>query len=115
MTDHPVRRGTVGPARLVQGPGLLDGDVHLDVTCSQRRRRVGDLLLHFPRRYVSTHELSEVGEPVEGEQLSVVGRIVSSEIKPFVDFSALDLVGVAVPAGTRSDRALVKPTKGEGR
>ncbi|MGZ5400248.1 MAG: DEAD/DEAH box helicase, partial [Nocardioides sp.] len=46
---------------------------------------VGDLLFHFPRRYVKTTELSEVGEPVEGEPVSVVGRITSSEIKPFRD------------------------------
>ena len=29
-------------------------------------------------------------------------------IEPFVDFSSLDLVGVVVPSGTRSDRALVE-------
>ncbi len=46
---------------------------------------VGDLLLHFPRRYVKTTELSDVDEPVEGEPVSVVGRITASEIKPFRD------------------------------
>ena len=44
---------------------------------------VGDLLFHFPRRYVKTNELSEVAEPVEGEPLSVVGRITASEVKTF--------------------------------
>jgi rod shape-determining protein MreC len=29
-------------------------------------------------------------------------------IEPFVDFSALDLVGVVVPTGTRSDRAIIE-------
>ena len=29
-------------------------------------------------------------------------------IDPFVDFGALDLVGVVVPSGTRSDRALIE-------
>ena len=28
-------------------------------------------------------------------------------IEPFVDFSSLDLVGVVVPSGTRSDRAVI--------
>ena len=46
---------------------------------------VGDLLFHFPRRYVKTNELSEVAEPVEGEPLSVVGRITSSDVKTFQD------------------------------
>ena len=44
---------------------------------------VGDLIWHFPRRYVRTTELSEVSEPTEGEMLSVVGRVTSSEVKPF--------------------------------
>ena len=30
-------------------------------------------------------------------------------IDPFVDFGALDLVGVVVPSGTDSDRAVVEP------
>jgi ATP-dependent DNA helicase RecG len=46
---------------------------------------VGDLLFHFPRRYVKTTEVSEVAEPVEGEAVSVVGQVASSEIKPFRD------------------------------
>ncbi|WP_114422760.1 ATP-dependent DNA helicase RecG [Nocardioides houyundeii] len=46
---------------------------------------VGDLLWHFPRRYVPTAELSEVDEPREGEMLSVVGLITSSQVKSFVN------------------------------
>ncbi|MGH3346405.1 MAG: ATP-dependent DNA helicase RecG, partial [Nocardioides sp.] len=46
---------------------------------------VGDLLFHFPRRYVKTTEVSDVAEPVEGEAISVVGEVTSSEIKPFRD------------------------------
>jgi rod shape-determining protein MreC len=29
-------------------------------------------------------------------------------IRPYVDFGALDLVGVVVPSGTHSDRAVVE-------
>jgi rod shape-determining protein MreC len=29
-------------------------------------------------------------------------------IKPFVDFAALDLVGVVVPSGTRTDRGIIE-------
>ncbi len=46
---------------------------------------VGDLLYHFPRRYVRTTEVGDVAEPVEGQAISVVGRITSSEVKPFRD------------------------------
>ena len=42
---------------------------------------VGDLLAHFPRRYVKTEELSDVDEPTEGQVVSVVGEVISSEVK----------------------------------
>ena len=44
---------------------------------------VGDLLRHFPRRYVQTKELSEVGKPEVGQLLSVVGEVTASAVKPF--------------------------------
>ncbi len=44
---------------------------------------IGDLLRHFPRRYVEATELSEVATPVVGEQLTIVGEVRSSESAPF--------------------------------
>ncbi len=44
---------------------------------------VGELLTHLPRRYVRTEELSEVGHPVPGQHLTVVGEVTASEVKPF--------------------------------
>ena len=44
---------------------------------------VGDLLAHFPRRYVKTTELSDLDDPVEGQIVSVVGQVTSSEVKSF--------------------------------
>ncbi|MFL6001766.1 MAG: ATP-dependent DNA helicase RecG [Nocardioides sp.] len=44
---------------------------------------VGDLLAHFPRRYVETSELSDLDEPTEGQIVSVVGQVTSSEVKSF--------------------------------
>ena len=44
---------------------------------------VGDLLAHFPRRYVETSELSDQGEPSEGQVVSVVGEVTSSQVKSF--------------------------------
>ena len=64
---------------------------------------------------------SEGGAPyVRGIPIGRVTAVFSSPretsrravIEPFVDFTSLDLVGVVVPAGTHSDRALVNA---EGR
>ena len=44
---------------------------------------VGDLLSHFPRRYVETSELSAMDAPAEGQVVSVVGEVTSSEVKSF--------------------------------
>ena len=46
---------------------------------------VGDLLRHFPRRYVKTGELTQVADLREGEMLTVVGEIVRSELKTYQD------------------------------
>jgi ATP-dependent DNA helicase RecG len=46
-------------------------------------RTVGDLLRHFPRRYVAASELSEVATPVVGEQLTIVGEVRSCSSAPF--------------------------------
>ncbi len=46
-------------------------------------RTIGDLLRHFPRRYVAATELSEVATPVVGEQLTIVGEVRSCESAPF--------------------------------
>ena len=46
-------------------------------------RTVGDLLRHFPRRYVAATELSEVATPVVGEQLTIVGEVRSCESASF--------------------------------
>lgn len=66
---------------------------------------------------------SKGGAPyVAGIPIGQVSAIFSSPretsrravIEPFVDFSALDLVGVVVPAGTEADRELFR-AEGEGR
>ena len=44
---------------------------------------VGQLLMHFPRRYQSMDELTEVDRPEVGQHLSVVGEVVYSEAKSF--------------------------------
>ena len=46
---------------------------------------VGDLLRHFPRRYLKTAELTEMPELHEGEMLTVVGEIARCEVKQYTD------------------------------
>ena len=46
---------------------------------------VGDLLLHFPRRYIRTGELTKVKELKSGEMLTVVGEIIESESHTYLD------------------------------
>ena len=46
---------------------------------------VGDLLHHFPRRYVRTGELTRVSQLEQGQMLTVVGEIVQSEVKSYTD------------------------------
>jgi ATP-dependent DNA helicase RecG len=48
-------------------------------------RTVGDLLLHFPRRYVRTGELTKVTDLRPGEMLTVVGEIVESSVNTYLD------------------------------
>jgi ATP-dependent DNA helicase RecG len=48
-------------------------------------RTVGDLLFHFPRRYVRTGELTEVKELTSGQMLTVVGEIVASDVNSYLD------------------------------
>jgi ATP-dependent DNA helicase RecG len=48
-------------------------------------RTVGDLLRHFPRRYLNTADLTKVEDLREGDYLTVVGEIVGSEVKEYTD------------------------------
>jgi ATP-dependent DNA helicase RecG len=48
-------------------------------------RTVGDLLFHFPRRYVRTGELTQVKELESGQMITVVGEIVESEVNSYLD------------------------------
>ena len=56
--------------RLAEGLGILT---------------VGDLLRHFPRRYIKTGELSQVSDLEPGEMITVVGEIAVSELRTYRD------------------------------
>ncbi|MDQ4052124.1 MAG: ATP-dependent DNA helicase RecG [Actinomycetota bacterium] len=46
---------------------------------------VGDLMRHFPRRYLKTGELTRIDDLAEGQLLTVVGQIAHSEVKTYRD------------------------------
>ncbi len=48
-------------------------------------RTVGDLLHHFPRRYIKTGELTKVSDLEQGQFLTVVGEIVKSDVRTYND------------------------------
>ena len=48
-------------------------------------RTVGDLLQHFPRRYIRKGDVDDPGSLEEGGHLTVLGRIVSSQQKTWLD------------------------------
>ena len=93
----------------LQGRGELGGEAPLDLKLLDASvlANEGDNVVTFG---------SEDGAPyVAGIPIGTVAAVFSSpretarrvEINPFVDFTSLDLVGVVVPDGTRSDRALI--------
>lgn len=43
---------------------------------------VGDLLRHYPRRYTERGELTNLGELVEGEQVTVMAEVISVTVRP---------------------------------
>ncbi len=46
---------------------------------------VGDLLRHFPRRYVETGALTKLDDLEPGQMLTVIGEIVRSDLKRYTD------------------------------
>jgi ATP-dependent DNA helicase RecG len=63
-----------------------DGARHADkLVKASGLETVGDLLGLYPRRYVAKGSLSDLGELVEGDILSMVGEIVSSQPRSYRD------------------------------
>ena len=95
----------------LHGRGVLGGDGRLDLEL------VDDTAVPAKHDVVVTWG-SEAGGPyVAGVPVGRVTTVYSSlretaqraVIDPFVDFGALDLVGVVVPSGTDSDRSVIEP------
>src|SRR5205085_11460440 len=63
----------------------LGGKRAKDVEKETGLATVGDLLGHYPRTYVDKGRLSELDDLVEGDLISLVGQVVSSELKTYQD------------------------------
>lgn len=99
----------------LQGRGEIGGAARLDLELLDQRLvpAKGDTVLSWGSLDDDGATVGPYvpGVPV-GEVVSVYASLRESTqravIDPFVDFSGLDLVGVVVPSGTRSDRAVVE-------
>ena len=105
-----ARVGSSMQVGLLHGRGVLGSDGRLDLEL------VDQTAVPAEHDTVVTWG-SEAGGPyVSGVPVGRVTRVYSSVrettqravIDPFVDFGALDLVGVVVPSGTASDRAVIE-------
>jgi ATP-dependent DNA helicase RecG len=65
--------------------GDVKPKVHQAIVDKLGLRTVGDLLHHFPRRYLETGTLTAVSELKRGQLLTVVGEIQTSKINEYKD------------------------------
>jgi rod shape-determining protein MreC len=103
------RLGSSMELGFLRGSGDVDGSGRLDLQLVDRSvtPRRGDVVVswgsHDDRPYVAGVPIGRV----DADYSSPREQSTEAVITPFVDFSSLDLVGVVVNPGTRSDRRLV--------
>ena len=92
----------------VRGDGrLAGGSLELQLVDQSATPATGDTVVTWG----STKDAPYVSGVPIGQVTSVYSSVRDSSktaaVKPYVDFGALDLVGVVVPSGTTSDRAII--------
>lgn len=92
----------------VRGGGQLDGgDLELQLVDQSATPAQGDTVVTWGSAKAAPYVS---GVPI-GKVTSVYSSVRDSSktaaVQPYVDFGALDLVGVVVPSGTKSDRAVI--------
>ncbi|QIG42325.1 ATP-dependent DNA helicase RecG [Nocardioides anomalus] len=70
LGEPKEKKGRTRNERIVEGLGI---------------ETVGDLLHHFPRRYVETGQLTALDELEKGQFLTLVGEIASSRVNTYMD------------------------------
>ncbi|QNN53394.1 rod shape-determining protein MreC [Nocardioides mesophilus] len=114
------RLGSTMEIGFLRGLGRVSDDsLELDLVDTSAAPERGDVLVTWGSRDGAPY--------VAGVPIGTVASVTSSprqlsreaEIRPFVDFTSLDLVGVVVDPGTASDRSLIEAGRttgtGEGR
>ncbi len=104
------RVGSSMEVGFVTGRGVVGGDGRLDLEL------VDDTAIPAKHDTVVTWGSQAGGPYVSGVPIGKVTTVYSSlretaqraVVDPFVDFGALDLVGVVVPSGTASDRSVIE-------
>ena len=117
VDSDSVVGGRVGSSMdvgFLRGRGTLAGDGRLDLEL------IDDTAVPARDDAVVTWGSESGGPYVSGVPIGRVTNVFSSlretsqraVIEPFVDFGALDLVGVVVPSGTTSDRSVIEANGG---
>jgi rod shape-determining protein MreC len=104
------RLGSSMEVGFLRGRGRLDGGARLDLdlvdgTATATR---GDSLVTWGSRNGRPYVAGIPIGRVESVFSSPRSQSTQAVIRPYVDFSSLDLVGVVVPRGTASDRTVIR-------
>lgn len=111
IDDQSVVGGRVGSSMevgFVHGNGAFHAGLDLELVDQSVVSRHGDTVVTWG---------SDQGAPyISGVPIGTVNQVFSNvrdstqraSITPYVDFGKLDVVGVAVPSGTKSDRAVIE-------
>jgi rod shape-determining protein MreC len=116
-----ARLGSNGEVGFLRGRGEISGEGRLDLDLVDNSETPGkdDVVVTFGSRNGSPYVAGIPIGSVEAVFSSPREQAKHAVIDPFVDFSALDLVGVVVNADTQGDRPVIKagvmPEAEEGR
>jgi rod shape-determining protein MreC len=105
-----ARLGSNAEVGFLQGRGDIDGDGRLDLDLVDNSETPGrhDVVVTWGSRNGAPYVAGIPIGSVEAVFSSPREQSKQAVIKPFVDFSSLDLVGVVVNADTQGDRPVIK-------
>jgi rod shape-determining protein MreC len=112
-----ARLGSSMEVGFLRGRGRLDGGsrLDLDLVDSSASAARGDSLVTWGSRNGRPYVAGIPIGSVESVSSSPRSQSTHAVIRPYVDVSSLDLVGVVVPEGTRSDRTVIRADGTGGR
>lgn len=104
------RLGSNAELGMLRGRGVLDGDGRLDLDLVDNSETPGkdDVVVTWGSRGGAPYVAGVPIGTVEAVFSSPREQAKHAVVRPFVDFSSVDLVGVVVEKGTRSDRTVIE-------